>query len=313
MYTSQEGDLYLGQARALGAEGVLPKQIKQADVTRMLFQLRLVSDRREGQRDQTTFTALSNAPDLMPANESAIIVEQPAPEAEPTTAGEAIPQIGELLPQLSLEIRAAFDASLQKELAALRNYLGSKLDSQAERLQGDIATLLPGPRTPEVQAVPFVPERRTSSYVARTMAVLALAGTAAMSWLWWNRGGEIAALNTDLTAAYAELEALRAVPVAVPEAQTVDPNAVMPAPDAPDAAAASLPGVDLVPIGGEVTPPAALTVAGPAAETDIAPAEVAQAEVAQSEVAQTEVAPIDVAKPAAPGTPAVQSPSQQAQ
>ena len=28
MYTSQEGDLYAGQARALGAEGVLPKQIK---------------------------------------------------------------------------------------------------------------------------------------------------------------------------------------------------------------------------------------------------------------------------------------------
>ncbi|HET9472734.1 MAG TPA: response regulator, partial [Steroidobacteraceae bacterium] len=39
MYTSQEGDLYLGQARALGAEGVLPKQIKQSDVTRMLYQL----------------------------------------------------------------------------------------------------------------------------------------------------------------------------------------------------------------------------------------------------------------------------------
>ncbi len=46
MYTSQEGDLYLGQARALGAEGVLPKQIKQSDVTRMLYQLRLVTDRR---------------------------------------------------------------------------------------------------------------------------------------------------------------------------------------------------------------------------------------------------------------------------
>ena len=54
MYTSQEGDLYLGQARALGAEGVLPKQIKQADVTKMLFQLQLVSDRRT--REQTIFT-----------------------------------------------------------------------------------------------------------------------------------------------------------------------------------------------------------------------------------------------------------------
>ena len=57
MYTSQEGDLYLGQARALGAEGVLPKQIKQADVTRMLYQLRLVADRRDG--EQTTFARVA--------------------------------------------------------------------------------------------------------------------------------------------------------------------------------------------------------------------------------------------------------------
>ena len=27
-----------------------------------------------------------------------------------------------------------------------------------------------------------------------------------MTWLWWNQGGEIAALRTDLAAAYAELE-----------------------------------------------------------------------------------------------------------
>ena len=46
MYTSQEGELYLGQARALGAVGVLPKQIKQADVSKVLYQLHLVPDRR---------------------------------------------------------------------------------------------------------------------------------------------------------------------------------------------------------------------------------------------------------------------------
>jgi hypothetical protein len=33
MYTSQSGDLYVGQARALGAVGVLPKQIKPVEVT----------------------------------------------------------------------------------------------------------------------------------------------------------------------------------------------------------------------------------------------------------------------------------------
>jgi CheY-like chemotaxis protein len=46
MYTSQEGELYVGQARALGAIGVLPKQVKSADVTKVLYQLNLAVDRR---------------------------------------------------------------------------------------------------------------------------------------------------------------------------------------------------------------------------------------------------------------------------
>jgi CheY-like chemotaxis protein len=41
MYTSQEGEVYVGQARALGAVGVLPKEIKPADVTKVLYQLHL--------------------------------------------------------------------------------------------------------------------------------------------------------------------------------------------------------------------------------------------------------------------------------
>ena len=56
MYTSQEGEVYLGQARALGAVGVLPKQIKHADVSKVLYQLHLIADRRSS--EQTTFKPL---------------------------------------------------------------------------------------------------------------------------------------------------------------------------------------------------------------------------------------------------------------
>jgi CheY-like chemotaxis protein len=258
MYTSQEGDLYLGQARALGAEGVLPKQIKQSDVTRMLFQLRLVSERRTIGRDQTTFTALENVPDLIPANESAIIAQAPveAAAAAPIQATPADPAYADLLPKMSLEIRAAFDASLQREIAALRGFIGGKLDLQADRMQGDLSALLPAPNVPEVQASPFIPERRASSVVGWTLALLGIASAAALGWLWWDRGGEIVALKTDLSAAYAELETLRARPEAVlalpaeapAEAPAesidpgaVDPAAVTPAPDA-DAAASSVTG-----------------------------------------------------------------------
>ena len=57
MYTSQEGDLYLGQARALGAEGVLPKQIKQSDVTKML--LPAAPGLGSPHREQTTFARMA--------------------------------------------------------------------------------------------------------------------------------------------------------------------------------------------------------------------------------------------------------------
>src|ERR1700732_4219285 len=60
MYTSQEGELYLGQARALGAVGVLPKQIKQADVSKVLYQLHLVPARRSAA--QSSFRPLTVDP-----------------------------------------------------------------------------------------------------------------------------------------------------------------------------------------------------------------------------------------------------------
>jgi CheY-like chemotaxis protein len=50
MYTSQEGELYVSQARALGAVGVLPKTVRPVDVSRVLYQLHLLPDRRQLRR-----------------------------------------------------------------------------------------------------------------------------------------------------------------------------------------------------------------------------------------------------------------------
>jgi len=279
MYTSQEGDLYLGQARALGAEGVLPKQIKQADVTKMLYQLQLVSDRRT--RDQTTFRALSRAEDLQPANESAIdlpidnnvaaATEQPQPTVSPP---DAAAQFAQLLPAMSLEIRAAFDTVLQKEIGALRTYIGATLDSHAERIQGDLAALLPATRTPDLDLPTVIPERRNWRAISGwTFAVLGMTVAAAMAWMWWQQGGELAGVRNDLAAAYAEVETLRARPTVVspPAAEAApvnaDPFAVTPAADAPDAAAASAADVELVPVGAAATAAHTPAVVAPAVVT----------------------------------------------
>ncbi|MGH7747718.1 MAG: response regulator, partial [Candidatus Dormibacteria bacterium] len=80
MYTSQEGELYLGQARALGAVGVLPKQIKPTDVSKVLFQLHLVPDRRT--EEQRSFTPLTPRPGEVAAREPAVPAAAP-PKALP--------------------------------------------------------------------------------------------------------------------------------------------------------------------------------------------------------------------------------------
>jgi len=47
MYTSRGGDLYLSQARALGAVGIIPKTITPVGLKESLFKLGLVKDRRK--------------------------------------------------------------------------------------------------------------------------------------------------------------------------------------------------------------------------------------------------------------------------
>ena len=121
MYTSQEGEVYLGQARALGAVGVLPKQIKHADVSKVLYQLHLIADRRTN--EQTTF--------------------KPLEAIMPHAHGEAH--------------GAAFAGSVGREpdstdpLAALRRWLHASLEAQTEQITAEIrelAPLQPGSRKP---------------------------------------------------------------------------------------------------------------------------------------------------------------------
>jgi hypothetical protein len=116
---------------------------------------------------------------------------------------------------------------------------------------------------PELDLPTVMPERRAwGAIFGWSLALIAAAGAAAMSWLWWNQGGELAAVRTDLKAAYAELETLRALPKVVsppPSEAVADPEVVVPAVDAldaPDAVQAAAPGVELVPTGSANAPPA---------------------------------------------------------
>jgi CheY-like chemotaxis protein len=149
MYTSQEGELYLGQARALGAVGVLPKQIKPTDVSKVLYQLHLVADRRTG--EQSTFKEVNLQ-----------AVDNEAPGAPPPGS------------------KPLTDTALREQFAELRRALVASIDTQSERITSDVRLLLQ-------DAMPsFAPTRAPESRTPWVLASVALIIALASAGLWWH-------------------------------------------------------------------------------------------------------------------------------
>jgi hypothetical protein len=151
MYTSQEGEVYLGQARALGAVGVLPKQIRPTDVSKVLYQLHLVPDRRSA--EQSTFTAINPR--------EGVLAEPPA----------------------SVVTRPLTDSMLREHFAELRRALVAGVDTQTDRITAEVRALLLESLPPLPETPPALPRRPVpwGWLVACVALAIALASTA----LWW--------------------------------------------------------------------------------------------------------------------------------
>ena len=129
MYTSQEGELYVGQARALGAVGVLPKQVSPIDVSKVLFELRLLPDRRDGR--PSVLQPIPGRADSVPAG---------APAVGTRVAGAAASSVPQELIRpaddpraLEREVRAAVEPLLKAQSTELRRLLMASLDSSSAR------------------------------------------------------------------------------------------------------------------------------------------------------------------------------------
>src|SRR5688572_28473880 len=120
MYTSQEGEIYGGQARASGAVGVLPKSIRPIDVTKALYQLKLLPDRRDDEPSG-----------LEPVGRS---VPEAAPQPVETPAA---PSVEALLREQILELRkfvvASLDSVVRRVVAELRQQDAAIVEEEAGR------------------------------------------------------------------------------------------------------------------------------------------------------------------------------------
>ncbi len=125
MYTSKGGDLYLSQARALGAVGILPKTVAPAELYATLQRLGLVEERRRSDRppeedgtpERTAGTRRQQAPAA--AGES-LPVRQPARPLDTDT-------VRSLLEEQSVEMRKDMLLGIESATRQIHDTLGREL------------------------------------------------------------------------------------------------------------------------------------------------------------------------------------------
>jgi CheY-like chemotaxis protein len=162
MYTSQEGDLYLSQARALGAVGVLPKTVKQTELSRILYQLRLLPERRD--------------PRLVVATEGTESDDVVADEI-PTVQidGPTKLSVGEI----ESAIRSAIGPALAEQNAEIRRFVASNLEAFARRIHAEAKppASSPSDATVVIEETPPPPPASTGIRwpLAAALAALAVA------------------------------------------------------------------------------------------------------------------------------------------
>ena len=145
MYTSQEGELYVGQARALGAVGVLPKQVKPAEVSTVLHQLRLVPDRRT--QRQALFAgpaaaaalAAESAPDDAAMAAALAATNGDDTQTAETTGTRPALAVAPLAPSpASMAFTPALASELQAGLRTVYDLVKGQLGEQRRFMLGDV-------------------------------------------------------------------------------------------------------------------------------------------------------------------------------
>ena len=178
MYTSQKGELYVGQARALGAVGVLPKQVEPVEVSKVLESLRVIGDEvdRKERREKTD-------------------------DAEASGNYPALDKLDQNLGEL---IRDLFD----QQRAVLRRDLLDSYEAIAARVADEI-------RAPESGGEAGIPTDATGQLPKRFVAVVAVLAVVVIvfGWLYWQREQswrEVQEQNVNLLSALSQQQSIEA-------------------------------------------------------------------------------------------------------
>ena len=216
MYTSQDGELYAGEARALGAAGVLPKLMAPSDISRALDQLEILRDRREARIAEFEHVQLPTLPVLPAVHVSGAAGDAghapatPASATDPPavaalTAAELGTTIAPLLRDQGTDLRRFVVAALEGFSSRVVTEVMAQVEAAAGRAAtaASVATaaLAPKPEPVPVPAAPAAeaaPVRRPYAWIGLSLG--ALLATTAMAAYAWQQHGELAGLRSEAEA-----------------------------------------------------------------------------------------------------------------
>ena len=178
MYTSQKGEVYVGQARALGAVGVLPKEVEPVEVSKMLASLRVIDSHVAQERSSDRA------------------------EIEDDTADTGQRE------QLDQSIRILMHDLFEQQRAILRRDLQDSYDSIAARVVDEIRP----PADDEEASAGNDTENNIPAKYPFAVAVLAIV-VVTFGWLYWEREQSWLAVqqqNDELVSALAQQQSIEA-------------------------------------------------------------------------------------------------------
>lgn len=225
MYTSQDGELYAGEARASGAVGVLPKRMAPADIASALYELDLLPDRRSapsGEFDQVQLPAVASGAGPVDG-----VIVRAAPEAPAAPDAPAV-TVAAAPPLAASELRSVIEPLLQEQGAELRRFVVASLESMSARVVTEVSAQVaaavsaalpappaPVPAAPAAEAVaPRAP--RPAAWIA--LALLGCVLAIASGVVSWRQHRELDALGARLESTGRELAAAQSTIAAVREA-----------------------------------------------------------------------------------------------
>ena len=183
MYTSQDGEHYAQQARQAGARGVLSKTLKSSDVSRALYDLHLLPDRRES-RSAAAHARDSEAQVVGFTRVDEALAEGGVRSNDTGYARDSV--VAGNTGDNARALRATVVEAMAEQRAELQQAVQSSIDTLGERLLAELRAGLQHVTMPAQSVAPDdVEESGARGWLSAALVVAALIPTAVIATLYW--------------------------------------------------------------------------------------------------------------------------------